>query len=57
MTDSIGILIVVAEPKAKKKASREHTETAECGCQVTVRWFSESSRTVGIERCYQHPVR
>lgn len=57
MTDSIGILIVTAEPKAKKKASREHTEIAECGCQVTVRWFSESSRTVGIERCYQHPVR
>lgn len=57
MVDSIGTMIVQAEEIAKKKASKEHTVVASCGCQVRVHWFSANSRSYGIDRCSEHPVR
>lgn len=55
-TDPIGGLIIAATKQAKKKANG-HTSTAECGCMVTVSFFSKDSSTVKIERCFNHPVR
>lgn len=57
MVDSIGTMMVKAEEIAKKKASKEHTVVASCGCQVRVHWFSANSRSYGIDRCSEHPVR
>lgn len=50
----VGGLIIDAEAKAKKKTSQAHTSTAPCGCQVTVGWFTKSSRLTQIERCHEH---
>lgn len=52
----IGVLILDAESKAKKKASKMHTSKESCGCDVTVSWFSEDSRTIRIERCHEHAL-
>lgn len=53
-TSPIGRLITDAETRAKKKASQSHTSTEECGCQVTVSWFSDKSRANKIEACSEH---
>lgn len=55
MTDPVGRLIVEAERKARKKPNG-HTATAECGCQVTITWFSERSNRAEIDRCADHPI-
>lgn len=53
----IGSLIVEAEKHSAKKASKAHTATAPCACQVTVSRFSAHGSTIKIERCSEHPVR
>lgn len=53
----IGALILDAESRAKKKASKAHTASALCGCEVTVSWFSEDSRWTKIERCEEHETK
>ena len=52
----IGTLILDSEVRAKKKATKAHTSTAACGCQVTTSWFTEASRTNKIERCTEHAL-
>lgn len=54
MVAPVGLLILDAEQRAKKKASSVHTSTAPCGCTVTVSWFSEHSRSNDIDRCPEH---
>jgi hypothetical protein len=53
MANPVGLLILDAEKRAKKKAGG-HTSEAPCGCRVTVSWFSEHSRSNKIERCTEH---
>lgn len=53
----VGRMAAVAETKARKKASKTHTETAPCGCSVTIAFFSSDSYTYSPKRCHQHPVR
>lgn len=54
MASPVGSLILDAEARAKKKASRSHTSIGACGCEVTVTWFSENSRANKIEPCAEH---
>jgi hypothetical protein len=57
VTSPIGALLIEAGEKAKKKATKVHTSTAkDCGCQVTVTWFSEKSTSNKIERCHLHSL-
>lgn len=53
----IGALILDAESRAKKKASKAHTSTASCGCEVTVTWFTAQSTTNKIEPCAEHNTK
>lgn len=52
----VGTLILDAEQRSAKKATKTHTSEAPCGCQVTVAWFSEHSRSNAIERCTEHAL-
>lgn len=54
MTSPIGALSVEAEQKAAKKATRSHTAQGPCGCQVTVAWFTATSRSYKFEPCHDH---
>lgn len=57
MTETpIGTLILDSEARSKKKATKAHTSTSSCGCQVSVSWFSEDSRSMKIERCSDHAL-
>lgn len=51
----IGALMVTAEKHSRKKPNG-HTETAPCGCQVTVARFGASSQRISPERCSEHPL-
>ena len=52
-TSPQGSLYVTAQKKAKSKTNG-HEEKAECGCSVTVRWFSSCSHTVRFHPCPAH---
>jgi hypothetical protein len=54
MQSPVGSLILDAETRSKKKPSKVHTSKADCGCEVTVSWFSEDSRTTKTVRCPEH---
>jgi hypothetical protein len=56
MTSPVGELILDAEKRAQKKGTKVHTSEAPCGCQVTVSWFGEASRTTKTERCTEHAL-
>lgn len=52
----IGTLYVEAQKKAAKKPNG-HTSSAQCGCSVSVAFFSTNSHRAKFEPCHQHPPR
>jgi hypothetical protein len=53
----VGRLLVEAQAKALKKATRVHTSTADCGCRATVSFFTDRSCSNKIEPCSDHPIK